>query len=198
VIDQYTQKDIYDYVLELDAAGKIIGGEWIGASRQNHPDFLWLPVKKNSGTVAGVISYADVKQLFTLANGALPAPAPTVLVHDASTLAADAWKHYGPFKVDAPGLVAALAIAKGDGDLYLRKDAKPTTSAYDCRPYEDGLTAEKCDLGAGNWYVARARLRGQHRLHPRRDPQVDPGLASAGPVGYGVRGAVVVHPLAAT
>jgi hypothetical protein len=154
VIDQYTQKDIYDYVLELDAAGKIVGGEWIGASRQNHPDFLWLPVKKNGGIVAGVVSYTDVKQLFTLANGALPAPAPTVLLNDTSTLAADAWKHYGPFKVDAPGLLAALTIAKGDGDLYLRKDAKPTTSADDCRPYEDGLTAEKCDLGAGNWYVA--------------------------------------------
>lgn len=155
VIDQYTQKDVYDYVLELDAAGKIVGGEWIGASRQNHPDFLWLPVKKNAGTVAGVISYADVKQLFTLANGeAPPAPVATVLVHEASTLGADAWKHYGPFKVDAPGLIAALAVAKGDADLYVRKDAKPTATSYDCRPYEDGLTAEKCDLGAGNWYVS--------------------------------------------
>lgn len=153
-IDQYTQKDIYDYVLELDAAGKIVGGEWIGASRQNHPDFLWLPVKKHDGLVAGVISYADIKQLFGLANGGVaPAPA-TVLAHDAATLAADAWKHYGPFSVDAAGLTAALAITKGDADLYVRKDAKPTTSSYDCRPYNDGLASEKCELGAGNWYVS--------------------------------------------
>lgn len=34
---------VYDYVLELDADGRIIGGEWLGASRTNHPDFLWLP-----------------------------------------------------------------------------------------------------------------------------------------------------------
>ena len=46
------------------------------------------------------------------------------------------------------------SVAKGDADLYVRKDAKPTTTSYDCRPYEDGLTAEKCDLGAGNWYVS--------------------------------------------
>ncbi len=154
-IDQYTQKDIYDYVLELDAAGKIVGGEWIGASRQNHPDFLWLPVKKSQGTVAGVISYADVKQLFTLANGAAPpAPAATVLAHETGTLGADAWKHFGPFKVDAPGLLAALTLAKGDADLYVRKDAKPTTSSYDCRPYQDGMAGEQCELGAGNWYVS--------------------------------------------
>lgn len=151
VIDQYTQKDVYDYVLELDAAGKIIGGEWIGASRQNHPDFLWLPVLKRQGTVAGVINYADVRKLFDLANGVAPA-AP--LVHDAASLAAGAWKHYGPFTADAAGLRAVLTIAAGDADLYLRSGSKPTTSAWDCRPYEDGVASETCIVGAGTWYVA--------------------------------------------
>ena len=152
-IDKYTKKDVYDYVLELDAAGKIVGGEWIGASKQNHPDFLWLPVKKNPGTVAGVISYADVKKLLGLANGA-PAPVVAPLAQDAGSLAADAWKHYGPFTVDAAGLKAVLAISKGDADLYVRKDAKPSATTYDCRPYEDGLTGESCSVGAGTWYVA--------------------------------------------
>ena len=153
-IDQYTRKDVYDYVLELDAAGKIIGGEWIGASKQNHPDFLWLPVKKNPGTVAGVINYADVKQLFTLANGGAQPPVPAALAHDSGALAADAWKHYGPFTVDAAGLKAVLAVTTGDADLYVRKGAKPTATTYDCRPYEDGLTGESCSVGAGTWYVA--------------------------------------------
>jgi len=31
-----------DYILDLDAAGNIIGGEWVGHS--DHPDFVWLPV----------------------------------------------------------------------------------------------------------------------------------------------------------
>ncbi|MDQ3231542.1 MAG: hypothetical protein M3Q07_06945, partial [Pseudobdellovibrionaceae bacterium] len=30
----------FDYVLEL-RAGSIIGGEWFGNSRKNHPDFAW-------------------------------------------------------------------------------------------------------------------------------------------------------------
>lgn len=152
-IDQYTQKDVYDYVLELDAAGKIVGGEWIGASRTNHPDFLWLPTLKRQGVVAGVISYADVRKLFDLANGAKPAT-PQPLAHDVGSLATGAWKYYGPFTADAAGLKAALTLTSGDADLYVRSGSKPTASAYDCRPYQEGLASETCTLGAGTWYVA--------------------------------------------
>jgi hypothetical protein len=69
-IDNYTHTDNYSYVLELDAAGKIIGGEWIGSSKTNHPDFLWLSTNKPSGELAmknnqsGTgISWADVSLL---------------------------------------------------------------------------------------------------------------------------------------
>lgn len=33
----------YEYLLELDAAGNILGGEWLGNSKQDHPDFIWRP-----------------------------------------------------------------------------------------------------------------------------------------------------------
>ena len=63
-IDQFTQTDHYAYVLELDAAGKIMGGEWVGESRYTHPDFLWLPTKASGTSVAnGKISYDEVKKL---------------------------------------------------------------------------------------------------------------------------------------
>jgi hypothetical protein len=32
---------IYEYILELDWQGKIIGGEWFRGSKKDHPDFLW-------------------------------------------------------------------------------------------------------------------------------------------------------------
>ena len=35
-----------DYVLELDYAGRIIGGKWLGDSRTNHPDLFWMPTKE--------------------------------------------------------------------------------------------------------------------------------------------------------
>lgn len=39
----YERTDRFHYILELDAAGRIIGGEYIGSSRERHPDFLWDP-----------------------------------------------------------------------------------------------------------------------------------------------------------
>jgi hypothetical protein len=63
-IDSYTRTDSYDYVLELNAAGAIVGGEWIAGSKQTHPDFLWLPTGVAATSVAGgKISYANVKAL---------------------------------------------------------------------------------------------------------------------------------------
>ncbi|MCW8878168.1 MAG: PPC domain-containing protein, partial [Kangiellaceae bacterium] len=43
----------------------------------------------------------------------------------------------------------------GDADLYVRFGSKPTTSDYDCRPYESG-NAETCTISniqAGTYYV---------------------------------------------
>ena len=31
----------YQYILELNAARAIIGGEWVGGSKTSHPDFMW-------------------------------------------------------------------------------------------------------------------------------------------------------------
>jgi len=33
----------YEYILELNLKGKVIGGEWIGSSKSEHPDFIWRP-----------------------------------------------------------------------------------------------------------------------------------------------------------
>ena len=48
--------------------GRIVGGEWVGESKQAHPDFLWLPTGVGASTVAGgAISYANVKALMDAA-----------------------------------------------------------------------------------------------------------------------------------
>ncbi len=60
----YTLVVRYEYVLELDAAGAILGGEWVGDSKRDHPDFLWLPVRSGQAPVAGgAISLAQVRAL---------------------------------------------------------------------------------------------------------------------------------------
>ena len=50
--NNWVRTDKYQYILELDGQGNIIGGEWVGSSKQNHPDFLWMPTIKNDTEVA--------------------------------------------------------------------------------------------------------------------------------------------------
>lgn len=49
IIDRYTRTDTYDYILELDAEGNILGGEYFGDSKKNHADFIWLPTRTYGG-----------------------------------------------------------------------------------------------------------------------------------------------------
>lgn len=60
-VDQYTRTDDYEYILELDAEGNITGGEWIGRSIENHPDFLWLPTDPGGGNEH--VDLAKVREL---------------------------------------------------------------------------------------------------------------------------------------
>ncbi len=46
----YLRSDYYHYILEVDANGKVAGGEWVGSSVDNHPDFLWVPVRANTSS----------------------------------------------------------------------------------------------------------------------------------------------------
>jgi hypothetical protein len=63
-IDIYTFTDVYEYILEMDANGAIIGGEWVGRSKADHPDFVWLPLGPDAVAEAGgAITYDNVMQL---------------------------------------------------------------------------------------------------------------------------------------
>ncbi|KAF1777565.1 Transglutaminase elicitor [Phytophthora cactorum] len=64
-INRYTTGKYYYYLLELDDAGEIIGGEWVYDSDSDHPDFLWVPkAKPAANTVTSIgLSYADVSML---------------------------------------------------------------------------------------------------------------------------------------
>ncbi|ETN10532.1 hypothetical protein PPTG_10656 [Phytophthora nicotianae INRA-310] len=67
-VDTYTVSNDYEYLLELDANYAVIGGEWVGRSKTDHPDFLWFPTAKpdeNTVTSTG-LSYANVKELLDM------------------------------------------------------------------------------------------------------------------------------------
>jgi hypothetical protein len=64
-VDQYTTTVYYEYILELDTAGNVIGGEWVRASKKTHPDFLWFPAKPPAmNAVSDIgIKYSEVREL---------------------------------------------------------------------------------------------------------------------------------------
>lgn len=67
-IDTYTRTDTYEYILEIDDEGKLIGGEWVGSSKTAHPDFVWLPttLSTSSRVASGKIKWGDVKKIYDL------------------------------------------------------------------------------------------------------------------------------------
>ncbi|MFC3647251.1 S8 family serine peptidase [Planctobacterium marinum] len=67
------------------------------------------------------------------------------------------WLHY-TFDMPAGMSTADFSISggTGDADLYIRKGAQPTTSNYDCRPYESGNN-ETCTFtnpGQDTWHIS--------------------------------------------
>ncbi|EGZ14114.1 hypothetical protein PHYSODRAFT_513204 [Phytophthora sojae] len=55
----------YTYLLELDNDYNVLGGEWVGESKTDHPDFLWLPkARPDLSLVTDVgLSYQNVRML---------------------------------------------------------------------------------------------------------------------------------------
>ena len=123
-IDDYTGTDEYAYVLELDAEGRIIGGEWVGASKRNHPDFLWVP---------GVKSDTEV------------ARSRVVLAEVSNSVRQNRWKKVGGYDVEAGERVHVTMTGDGDADVYVRFGGRPYASRYDCRPLLPG-SEESCTL----------------------------------------------------
>ena len=66
-------------------------------------------------------------------------------------VAKDEWKYFGPFSSSSP--LRAIMRGTGDADLYVRAGDQPTSSKYDCRPYEPD-TSESCTVpGAEAIYI---------------------------------------------
>jgi hypothetical protein len=74
------------------------------------------------------------------------------------SVAANAWSP--DYTIDVPAgktsLVVVMSGGTGDGDMYVRVGAAPTTSTYNCRPYTSG-NAETCTFNsptAGTYHIS--------------------------------------------
>lgn len=66
------------------------------------------------------------------------------------------WKRYTwNVPAGATSLTVSISGGSGDADLYMRLGSQPSTSSYDCRPYENGNN-ETCTFNnptAGTWHI---------------------------------------------
>jgi hypothetical protein len=154
VIDRYTRTDRYQYILEVDSDGKVFGGEWVGASKRDHPDFLWLPTGRGHANIAGgTMSWSFIKSLLDESLAPENPETGVVTFREAAHVNRGDWKHFGPYNATT-GDVTITMTGNGDADLYVRRGSEPTEALYDCRPYQNG-SDETCTLnGAGAYYIS--------------------------------------------
>jgi hypothetical protein len=173
--DRFTQTDKLEYVLEADANGSIVGGEWIGASLTSHPDFVWWPSGKPTTAVAeGAVAYADLKALNDEAAGVVantnggttPTPAPQPVVTELATNAAVPTAGLAYTLGAKPGekLRLELTTTVGSADLYVRLGRAPTTRTYTCKgtAVAGSTTKKACELvapAAGGSYSVKVVRR---------------------------------------
>lgn len=172
------------YVLELDASGRILGGEWTEAptafvnSKELHPDFVWMAIDhrgagENADDLGGdddnpYVSYSQVRNILLCANDPETcAPAGTggteVILDVTSNADGGQTQTWQTETLAAGHYTVTLghdpANAGGDADLYVRVGSAPTTSLYDCRPYLNG-SDEVCELDLASDAVIHIMVRG--------------------------------------
>jgi hypothetical protein len=74
-------------------------------------------------------------------------------VNRTGTVAKDVWAHQGSFPVTAGSSAQVVMTGTGDADLYVRKNAAPTSTSYDCRPYANGSNESCAIAGPAIVYV---------------------------------------------
>jgi len=157
VISNYTRTDRYQYILEVNDRGEVIGGEWVGSSKKSHPDFLWLPTgRTHEAPAGGKITYAQVKALL---DASIAGPGEVDEDHAPDTLSESGhvakgdWAHFGPFEVNN-GDIEVVMTGTGDADLYVNEGNAPDSMSHDCRPYLNGSDEQCNETGPGTYYVS--------------------------------------------
>lgn len=141
--DEQERSDPYEYLLELDAGGNIIGGEWLATSRAEHPDFLWLPLHAGA-PLSPFISLDDVHMLVAKSRQGATPRGDKVDLQWSVRLDAKQVAQVGVVDVKVPGTLELIMTGRGDIDAYLRVGADPVIRGdgadgeFDLMMYDEG------------------------------------------------------------
>ena len=161
--DASTRSDHLSFILEADAAAKILGGEWMGQSQTHHPDFMWWPTGNPTGSQGG-LTFDMVNELAqqAKAGGTGPTPGPsqtTKVIFAAGTAVANGSSQYATLGVPTGARVTFTMTGTGNADLYVRLGRNPTIYTYACKS-TNADSNESCSVtapGGGGTYYVRAR-----------------------------------------
>jgi hypothetical protein len=113
-LDSYQEgKMEVTYILELNAAGEVVGGEWIGDSQRVHPDFLWVALEPTVGDGSKYfgnphIDPTEVIKMWAEGAGFNPDDPPTDLLEPESV---EQWGRFAAFDVFLDGAQRGVAFA---------------------------------------------------------------------------------------
>ncbi len=136
----------YNYILELNDAGNIIGGEWLSTSQINHPDFVWVALEPMPGDGSSFSSNpnlvpAEVIKLWTESIGADPQNPPLAIMEPT---VATQWGKFSKFDVLVNGASSGAAFAVDDS-MEIAFNPKAALSGATVAAVLDG---NKLDLDA--------------------------------------------------
>lgn len=151
--------DPYAYVLEVDAGGLIIGGEWVGSSRTEHPDFLWLPTGAYR-PISPFVALDDVRMLLAKSREGYDPDPSRISLSFSMHLDAAQVAHLEPFEVKKDGTLELVMSGRGDMDAYARIGSRPVIQGAGDRGTFDLIMYD-----AGSNQRALLKVRAGDRVH---------------------------------
>jgi len=120
------------YILEMDAGGEIIGGEWTGSSQAAHPDFLWVALapQQPNGTRFMGNQYVDANEVFKLwaeSTGQDPNNPPTDITRP---LASNDWGKWSGFQATLDGNTQGTVFDGKQTVLHIKRNDSLKGAGY--------------------------------------------------------------------
>ncbi len=138
------------YILELNAAGEVLGGEWVGEnSLKNHPDFLWValePLEPNGTRYMGNphIKSDEVLKLWAESAGYTPENAPKGIRRPSGL---EDWGRWPGFEVSLDGNSRGAVFAGKDTLLVIKRKESLLGSDYNLEILLNGQPLKSIDTG---------------------------------------------------
>ena len=136
-----------EYILELDSAGKIIGGEWIGQSQKSHPDFIWIalpPLEPNGTEFMGnpFVNSDEVVKLWAKSTGNDPENPPLDIVRPEIT---ETWGRFPEFDLTLDSNRRGAVFAGKPTVMKIERRGEYAESGVELEVFLDGNELTKLE-----------------------------------------------------